>query len=145
MSDESVAVILRELAWTIHKRAPDSAGVGPLPTAEVAMLKQVVDAPGSTVRELADALGLQQSNASAALRVLAGRGLVVREAGERDKRTVRILPTEQGRREHVSISAAWAAGVEQALTTLSPVERDRLQAASDALLALTRAVRSLDG
>ena len=35
-----VSITLREIAWTIHRKAPDRAGVGPLPTTEIALLKQ---------------------------------------------------------------------------------------------------------
>jgi len=133
-----LAVTLRELAWTIHKRAPERAGVGPLPTTELALLKQVLDAPGSTVRELSDALGLRQPNTSAALRVLVARGLVERHAGVEDRRTVRIAPTELGRTEHAALASGWAGAVADAIERLAPAERERLESAADALAELTR-------
>lgn len=137
-----VAVVLRELAWSIHKRTPDAAGVGPLPTTEVALLKQVIDAPGSTVGELSAMLGLLQPNTSAALRVLTKRGFVSRSVDEADRRTARIMPTELGRSKHEAIAAAWARSVESAIAELSPAERHALEAAADAMAALTRIVRA---
>jgi len=137
-SGTPLSVTLRELAWTIHKRTPDRAGVGPLPTVEVALLKQIIDEPGSTVGELASALGIAQPNASAALRDLVGRGLAVRVADERDRRTVRIEPTDVGREEHEAISAAWANGVAEALERLPEAERAALEQAADAMVALSR-------
>ncbi|MFJ8896433.1 MarR family winged helix-turn-helix transcriptional regulator [Leifsonia sp. NPDC102414] len=136
-------VILRELAWTIHKRSPDRAGVGPLPTTEVALLKQVVDAPGSTVGELSAALGLRQPNASAAIRVLVGKGLVERAADETDKRTVRIVPTAFGRAEHEAIAADWAGAVAEAIAQLGARDRAALEAASGAMTELTKLVRGV--
>lgn len=136
-------VILRELAWTIHKRTPDRAGVGPLPTTEVALLKQVLDAPGSTVGELSAALGLRQPNASAAIRVLVGRGLIERVPDEADRRTVRIVPTEVGRAEHEAIAADWAGAVADAIALLEPADRAALESASAAMTELTRLVRGV--
>lgn len=137
-----LAVTLRELAWTIHKRAPDRAGVGPLPTTEIALLKQVLDSPGSTVRELSAALGLRQPNTSAALRVLAGRGLVERHPGADDRRTVRIEPTELGRREHAALAGDWAGAVAEAITRLPARRLAELESAADALAELTRLLQS---
>ncbi|QAY61766.1 MarR family transcriptional regulator [Microbacterium protaetiae] len=139
-----MAVTLRELAWVIHKRIPERAGVGPLPTTEVALLKQVIDGPGQTVGELSAALGLRQPNTSAALRVLTSRGLVVRSADAADRRTSRIHPTEEGRREHEAIAAAWAASVDDALDTLPESDRSALTNAAGALSALARAMHAAE-
>lgn len=136
-------IILRELAWTIHKRSPDRAGVGPLPTTEVALLKQVIDTPGSTVGELSAALGLRQPNTSAALRVLVGKGLVAREPDETDRRTVRIVPTGFGRSEHEAIAAAWAGAVAVAIAHLEPGDRAALESAGDAMAELNRLMRGM--
>lgn len=138
----SLPIVLRELAWTIHKRAPDRTGTGPLPTTEVALLKQVMDAPGSTVGELSAALGLHQPNTSAAVRVLEGRGLVVREPDPSDRRTTRVSPTPRGLREHEAISADWAGSVADAIARLDPRDRRALEAAAGAMAELTRLVRS---
>lgn len=137
-SDTPLGVVLRELAWTIHKRAPDRAGVGPLPTTEIALLKQVLDSPGATVRELSESLGLRQPNTSAALTVLVGRGLVERHPGEDDRRTVRIEPTELGRTEHAALATDWAGAVSEAITRLPAAERSDLESAAGALAELTR-------
>lgn len=136
--DTPLAVTLRELAWTIHKRSPDRAGVGPLPTIEVALLKQIIDMPGATVGELSAALGLRQPNTSAALRHLVDRGLVARVTDAADRRTVRIEPTELGRDEHEEISRAWANDVATALGKLAAEDREALERAAGAMAALKR-------
>lgn len=143
MTTSTLAVTLRELSWTVHKRTPDRAGVGPLPTTEIALLKQVVDTPGLTVGELSAALGLRQPNTSAAIRVLVQRGLVERSVGAPDRRITRIVPTELGRSEHQAISAAWVQPIEEAIARLGPAERAALEEATEAMAALTRIVRSL--
>ncbi|MDN4476330.1 MarR family winged helix-turn-helix transcriptional regulator [Demequina sp. SYSU T00192] len=142
--DARLAAVLRDLSWTVHKRTPARAGVGPLPTTEIALLKQVVEQPGSTVGELSAALGLRQPNASAALRVLTQRGLVAREVGAPDRRIVRIQPTPAGVEEHHEISRAWVRSVEDAIAQLDPADRATLEGATDAMLALTRLVRTAE-
>jgi DNA-binding MarR family transcriptional regulator len=135
-----LSLVLREVAWTIHRRAPERAGVGPIPTTELALLGQVLTTPGATVGQLAAALGLRQPNVSAAIRVLAGRGLVVKEASPHDRRIVRIMPTELGRSEHEAIATAWSRPVEDAIASLSPEHRQALSAAYEALEALHEAL-----
>jgi DNA-binding MarR family transcriptional regulator len=136
-----VSVTLRELAWTIHRKAPDRAGVGPLPTTEIALLKQVIDQPASTVGELAAALGLQQPNVSSGLRELERRGFVTREKSERDRRISLLQPTASGIAEHQAIAEEWAGPVNAALEQLSPDQQAALEAAADALAAAHRALR----
>ena len=144
-SVQRVAITLRELAWTIHRRAPERAHVGPIPTTEVALLKQVVDDPGATVGELARTLGLKQSNTSAALRSLENRGLITRESNEDDRRVVRIRATPSGAREHEAIAEAWSAGVIDAVAALPERERAALEAANDALVLLHDLIREEGG
>ncbi|MDX2376753.1 MarR family winged helix-turn-helix transcriptional regulator [Microbacterium sp. LRZ72] len=131
-----VSVELRELAWTIHRHSPERAGGGPIPTTEVALLKQIVDAPGSTVGELVATLGLRQPNVSAALRSLTQRGLITREKDAGDRRVSHIRPTAFGLEEHRAISDAWRHPVDEAIAGLDPAQRDALEAALGALRAV---------
>lgn len=135
-----LTVALRELAWTIHRRAPEWAG-GPIPTTEIALLKQVLETPGETVGELSEALGLRQSNASAALRAMDGRGLIVRSPSETDRRIVRVQATRAGEREHKAIAQAWVDSVDVALSDLSNDQVRALEQAVEAMQALERALR----
>jgi len=136
-----VSTALRELAWAIHRTAPERAGVGPIPTTEIALLKQVIDNPGSPVGDLAAALGLQQPNVSTAIRLLVARGFVTREKSESDRRVSLIFPTELGISEHTAISEAWSSPVDDALQELSPDQRAALDGASEAINALLRNLR----
>lgn len=136
-----LAMTLRELAWAIHRKAPERAHVGPMPTTEIALLKQVVDSPGSTVGELARALGLKPSNTSAALRALSDRGLVVRESSAEDRRAVQVWPTAQGAAEHEAIAEAWSLDVVRAIAALPTAERDALEAATRALARILEQLR----
>jgi DNA-binding MarR family transcriptional regulator len=140
-----VAIALRELAWTIHRRAPERAHVGPIPTTEVALLKQVIDGPGATVGELARTLGLRQSNTSAALRSLEGRGLIRRKSSENDRRIVRVEATPAGVREHEAISEAWSADIISAVAALADRDRERIEAATESLVLLHELIRKEGG
>lgn len=137
--------MLREVAWTIHRRAPERAGVGPIPTTELALLGQVLETPGTTVGQLATALGLRQPNVSAAIRVLVGKGLVVKEPSPDDRRVVRIVPTEFGRSEHEAIAAAWTRPLEAAIASLDVEHQRALAAATEALAALQDALTARGG
>lgn len=130
-----VPTMLRELAWVIHRSAPERAG-GPIPTTEVALLKQVLDSPGSTVGELAAALGLRQPNASAALRALEQRGMIRRVKNDDDRRVTQIMPTDWGATEHHAISDAWKEPLLDALGALDPDDRETLDAAAPVLQKL---------
>jgi len=136
-----LAITLRELAWTVHRRAPERAGVGPIPTTELVLLGQIMETPGATVGELSQALGLQQPNTSAALRVLVQRGLVSRETSESDRRVSRIVPTALAASEHRAIAEEWAGSVDTVLDGLSATHRASLDGALEALQALDRALR----
>ncbi|MFV0375082.1 MarR family winged helix-turn-helix transcriptional regulator [Microbacterium sp.] len=135
------AVTLRELGWLIHRRAPDRAGAGPLPTTELALLKQVLDDPGATVSELAAHLGLRQPNVSAAARSLEDRGLVERRPDTLDGRVTRVYATATGRREHTAIADEWTRPVRDALATLPSAHRATLADAEPALRALHSALK----
>ncbi|MFD1506219.1 winged helix-turn-helix transcriptional regulator [Georgenia yuyongxinii] len=138
---EALSTILREVAWVIHRSAPERAGVGPIPTTEIALLKQVLDAPGSTVGELSQALGLRQPNTSAAITGLVRRGLVSRAKDPDDRRITRIMPTPAGAEEHGAISDAWRSPLVEALGELDPDQRRRLTDATAALAELYRLLR----
>ncbi|MCC2033273.1 MarR family winged helix-turn-helix transcriptional regulator [Microbacterium allomyrinae] len=133
-----LSVVLRELAWTIHRHTPERAGVGPIPTTEIALLKQVIDAPGSTVGELVATLGLQQPNVSAALRTLEQRGFVSRGKDAADRRVWRIRPTDRGIAEHRAISDAWTRPVDEAVAELTDEQRRALDDALESLQAVHR-------
>jgi DNA-binding MarR family transcriptional regulator len=127
--------LLRELAWIIHRTAPERTG-GPIPTTAVALLKQVMDAPGSTVGDLTTALGLRQPNVSAAVRVLEQRGFVQRVKSEGDRRVTRIQPTDVGAAEYEALTEEWKAPVHGALAELDADDRAALEAAGPALRRL---------
>lgn len=143
VEQRELADVLRELGWTVHRRAPERAGVGPIPTTELALLKQIVDAPGSTVGELAQNLGLRQPNVSAAVKVLVGKGLARKEASLTDRRITLVVPTDLGLAEHRAIAASWSAPIAHAIASLDSAHQQALTQATDALAALYEALRTM--
>ncbi|MBD7920250.1 MarR family transcriptional regulator [Cellulomonas sp. Sa3CUA2] len=137
-----VTGVLRDLAWTIHRRTPQVAGIEPLPTTELAVLMHVLESPGLSVGEVSRQLGLRQSNTSAALRTLGERGLVAREPDPDDRRVTRLVPTERARVEHEAIAEGWAGPIVDALAALPAEQAAALTAAVDALQALDRQLRA---
>ena len=137
----ALAAVLRDVSWTIHRLVPGVAGIEPLPTSEVAVLKQVLQAPGTTVTELARQLGMQQSNTSAAVRSLVDRGLLLRQSSPADGRVTLLVPSEKLLTERDSIETAWSGTIAAAMAHLEPEQVTALEAASDALRALNQALR----
>lgn len=150
MKDESntaarrreVAVLLRDLAWTIHRRIPDVTGIDPLASTELAVLKHILETPGMTVTELSRRMALKQSNTSAAVRVLTERGLVTRESSPVDRRISRLVPTAEALAQDEAIEDAWAGPIRSGLAGLSDKEAQALDAAASALQTLNSVLRS---
>ena len=150
MKDESdtaarqreVAVLLRDLAWTIHRRIPDVTGIDPLASTELAVLKHILETPGMTVTELSRRMALKQSNTSAAVRVLTERGLVTRESSPADRRISRLVPTDEALAQDEAIEDAWAGPIRNGLAGLSDEEGRALDAAASALQSLNAVLRS---
>ena len=138
--NRDVTTVLRDLAWTIHRRVPEVAGLDPLPTTELAILKHVIDSPGATVTALARQLDLRQSNTSAALRTLVARGLVHREPSTTDRRVTLVFPTELALADSTMISAAWSGEMRDALDTLDAADVAAIEAAAGALDRLDAAL-----
>lgn len=138
--DRDVTTVLRDLAWTIHRRVPEVAGLDPLPSTELAILKHVIETPGTTVTALARHLDLRQSNTSAALRTLAARGLVHREPSTVDRRLTLVFPTDLAVAESTMISAAWSGEMREVLDRLDAADVAAIEAAAGALERLDAAL-----
>ena len=133
-----IADLLRDHSWNVHRKPPEITGIEPLPATELAVLKHVLDNPGLTVTELARLIGLKQSNASAAVRTLAERGLVTRSSSPTDRRVSLLVPTEEARAQNEAIAHAWAGPIRAGIAGLDDKQREALEAASEALAALNR-------
>lgn len=137
-----LAMLLRDLSWTIHRRVPDVSGIDPLTSTDLAVLKHVLEAPGMTVTELSRHMTLKQSNTSAAVRTLVDRGLVTKESTVSDRRISRLFPTDKALAQDEAIGDAWAGPIRRALAGLDPAEAAALNDAVGALQALNIQLRS---
>lgn len=134
--------MLRDLAWTVHRRVPDVPGFAPLPATELALLMHVLDGPGVTVSSLSRHMGLRQSNTSSAVRTLVERGLVARVPSPDDRRVTHLVPTQRALQDHDVIAAAWSGTIRAALADLPSEHAAAIDAAAPALEALDAAMRA---
>jgi DNA-binding MarR family transcriptional regulator len=131
-------VALHDIAWllprTIDPRA--EADLDPLPASELEVMRLLVREPGLSVGEVARELGLQPSNASAAIRSLQTRGLLERQPDGRDGRISRLTPTAQAQAIRRQREEAWGELLRARLRHLPPEDVAALIAAADPLRAL---------
>ena len=141
-----LAVALHDIAWLLPRTIDPWAEVGldPLPASELEVMRLLVRVPGLSVGEVADELGLQASNASAAVRSLLARGLLERRPDERDGRISRLVPTPQAHAIRRRREAAWGELLRARLRRLPPEDVDALLAAADPLHALAAALHARD-
>jgi len=133
-----LAVVLHELAWLLPRKIDPwaEAGLEQLPPTELEVMRLLVRAPGLSVGEVARELGLQPSNASAAVRALMTRDLLERKPDERDGRVTRLSPTDRAQAIRRQREGAWGELLRVRLAHLKPEDTAQLLAAVDALRAL---------
>ncbi|MCV7211279.1 MarR family winged helix-turn-helix transcriptional regulator [Mycolicibacterium canariasense] len=133
-----LALALHELSWRLTRFGPIRAGLDPLPSSELAVLRAIVDEPGLSVSDVAAAVAMQSSNVSAAIRALVERGLVSKTPREDDRRVSMLHPTLKARNDKRAIDDALADGIVEVLAGL-PAE------SVAALLSAAPAMRGLAG
>lgn len=139
---QKVALTLHDLSWRIARFGPAHVGIDPLPASELAVLRTVMDQPGQSMSDVAEALSMQPSNVSAAVRSLIARGLVDKRSASHDRRISLLAPTQRALDERAQIETAIAATVSAALQTLPAHLADALDAALPAIRALTEQLGS---
>jgi DNA-binding MarR family transcriptional regulator len=141
-----LAVALHDIAWLMPRRLDPWAEVGndPLPRSELEVLRLLVRAPELSVGEVARELGMQPTNASAAIRSLTARGLLERRPDGRDGRVSRIVPTAEAQAIRRQREAAWGELLRTRLNRLPPEDADQLLAAADALRSLAVGLAASD-
>lgn len=96
------------LTREIELRHADEADVVELPVTARMVLRHVDRHPGVAPSAIAEAVGLQRSNVSAALRTLEGAGLVERRPAEGDARGVTVHPTPRAASNLQALRRVWA-------------------------------------
>jgi DNA-binding MarR family transcriptional regulator len=119
---EALAVVLHDLAWLLPRTVDvdEASGRDTLPPSELEVMRLLVRRPGLTVGEVARELGLQRTNASAAVRTLTGRGLLERHGDPSDGRVARLTPTRRAIENRDRREAAWGQALSRRLDELEP-------------------------
>ena len=89
----------------------------------------------TSVKELAEALGVSLPATSRTVESLLGRGLLLRREDEHDRRVKRVGLTAAGREAVMRLNGARLADLEQFVSTLTERERRRVAAALTALFS----------
>ena len=104
----------------------------------LAQVKVLVELDGpdevGTVTALAEHLGISAASASRAADGLVRKGLATRVEDPDDRRVRRLALSEEGRELADRIISARLAGLEELTGSLEPGQREKLEAALDALL-----------
>jgi DNA-binding MarR family transcriptional regulator len=137
-----LAVALHDIAWLLPRKLDPWAEVGldQLSASELEVMRLLVRAPGLSVGEVAQELGLQPSNASATIRGLMARGLLERKPDERDGRVSRLTPTARAQAIRRQREEAWGVLLGARLRKLPPEDVATLLAATESLEALAAAL-----
>lgn len=144
-----LAVALHDLSRAVRRaEGGQEGGLPPLPPTEFEVMRYVDAHPGTSVGGVAAGLDLRQSNVSAAVRGLVGRGLVERAADAGDRRVTRLHPTPHARARREPVEAGWARALGAALAGLPAEDADAVRRAAAPLARLaarTRAAGEQDG
>jgi DNA-binding MarR family transcriptional regulator len=137
-----LAVALHDIAWLLPRKLDPWAEVGldDLASSELEVMRLLVRAPGLSVGEVAQELGLRPSNASATIRSLMVRGLLERKPDERDGRISRLTPTAQAQAIRRQREEAWGELLRVRLRQLPPEDVAMLLDAAEALNSLAVAL-----
>jgi MarR family transcriptional regulator, temperature-dependent positive regulator of motility len=129
--------MLFEIADRLKLKAPTEAGLAELPPSELELLRLVTLFPGCGISFLTDRTKMRQANVSGTVRSLGQRGLVRKVPGDKDRRAVRLYPTEQAARDLDALRQVWLGRLLSAFAAagLAEPEQARLLADLEALLA----------
>ncbi|HWS38552.1 MAG TPA: MarR family transcriptional regulator [Actinoplanes sp.] len=143
--DGGPAVDLMHLVRRLHRsleRRVETDFVHPKPPeVQLSALWQVQARPGITVRELAGELQLKPNNASALVTAMVNEGLLRREPDQRDRRVVRLHPTEEAGRRLEAVQGLFSGYLTAALDSLDAGQRAAVEAALPALDLMVRHIR----
>ncbi len=115
-------------------RAIDESGLTFPQMKALVSLASTPDQEPMTVKAVSEQVGLSLASASRTVDELVKRSLVTRVEDPNDRRVRRISPTAEGQEIADVLLAARVAGLESFVSTLSALERRKLEAALDVLL-----------
>lgn len=115
-------------------RAIDDTGLGLIQFKALIRLAGHDEEGHSSVKQVAEELGVSLPSASRAVDDLVKRGLASRDEDPDDRRVRRVSLTAAGRDLSDQVMAARVAGLERFVATLNATERRKLDAALEVLL-----------
>jgi DNA-binding MarR family transcriptional regulator len=115
-------------------QAIDDSGLNFAQIKVLATLAGREDAEAATVKDIAERHGISLASASRAVDALVKRTLATRVEDPDDRRIRRVSLTARGQEMAEELIAARLVGLETFVASLSPVERERLEAALEVLL-----------
>ena len=129
---------LQDLAWLLPRTigAVQADGLDRLPTGELEIMRLLVRRPGLTLGQVAAELAIQPSNASATVRTLVARGLVLRARDPRDKRVYYLHPTQRADEIRRRRETLWGLELADRLEFLSEADVAQILQAGPALREL---------
>lgn len=144
--DDDHDELLADLAHAVHHLARelkpgDEPGIVSLTGTQLTVLRHIQTHPGASPAAVAEALGLQRSNLSAALRVLQNQELVRREPDPDDARVSRLQPTERAAENLRRVRAMWS----RRLASVAGGRREEVADAVELIDGLARALRARSG
>src|ERR1044071_3891682 len=135
---EDLARTLREAITRLNRRVRQARPVGDLTFSQLSALTSLQLAGALTPRELADVERVQPPTMTKIVGKLEDRGLVMRTPHPTDGRQVILTATDQGRAVCAQYEQARNEWLAQALTRLSPEERETLANAAEILQRVAR-------
>ncbi|AQZ54462.1 transcriptional regulator SlyA (plasmid) [Martelella mediterranea DSM 17316] len=91
-----------------HLSVPDGLEPGPCTPVEILVMRHVLQNPGTSAREAAEAALLPSSNFSRVLRGLTEKGLLRQETDERDARGKRLYLTDRAKANFKRMQEVWS-------------------------------------
>lgn len=109
-----------------NNRMSDTARRNGLYPGQPKILESLLVRDGQTPKELCQACALDKSTMTGLLKKMEDKGLIKRQPSSNDRRSIRVYLTGEGREKGRKIQAAAASLNEEALSALTPDERETL-------------------
>ncbi len=135
-----LAHVIQRVGRLVDVSVARGVDVPPMAPVTREVLSHVLDHPACRVQDIADALMLPASNASAAVTHLVGLGLVEKTPDPDDRRVVRVGATDLARSQRRGFDAAWARVYREAAQSLDAEDLATLLGAVPALERLAAQV-----
>jgi DNA-binding MarR family transcriptional regulator len=134
--------VVTELRRAIRRRVASRAGLVPLPSAQLELLRLVRDREGLRVQEASTLLRIAPNSVSTLVKQLEGAGLLARWADPRDGRATRLRLTAAARGRMAHWRDERQSVIAAAFSTLSPSDRRAIDAALGPLRRMAAAIEA---